>query len=154
MNVWFVNWDDCTNQICFSLFFAGNFYSRVLLSLNYCHENGDSKSHLSCHYNSSRFLVCDEFSKTKLKQYTNWHCAQWWKNPNFHKWNRLKVFNSICKLMHFHTAWIWIWMTKRPSVTSDGNFSSYLIKRSGYGQLFPFPVGGNGNNTIYPHLFT
>jgi hypothetical protein len=35
-----------------------------------------------------------------------------------------------------HTAWIWIWMTKSPGVTSDGNFSSYLIKRSGYGRLF------------------
>ena len=54
----------------------------------------------------------------------------------------------------FHTAWIWIWMTKRPGVTSDGNFSSYLIRRSGYGWLFPFPVGGNGNNPIYPLLST
>ena len=44
-------------------------------------------------------------------------------------------------------------MTKRPDVTSDGNFSSYLIKRSGYGWLYPFPVGGNGNNPIYPLFF-
>ena len=26
-----------------------------------------------------------------------------------------------------HIAWIWIWMIKRPGITSDGNFSSYLI---------------------------
>ena len=52
-----------------------------------------------------------------------------------------------------HTAWIWIWMTKRPGVTSDGNCSC-LIRKSGYGLLFPFPVGGNGNNTIYPLLST
>jgi len=53
-----------------------------------------------------------------------------------------------------HTAWIWIWMTKRPGVTSDGNFSSCLIRRSEYVWLFPFPVGGNGNDTIYPLLST
>ena len=41
---------------------------------------------------------------------------------------------------------------KRPGIDSDGNFSSYLIRRSGYGWLFPFPVGGNGNNPIYPLL--
>ena len=41
---------------------------------------------------------------------------------------------------------------KRPGVSSDGNFSSYLIRRSGYCWLFPFPVGGNGNNPIYPQF--
>ena len=41
---------------------------------------------------------------------------------------------------------------QRPGVVSDGNFSSYLIRRSGFGLLFPFPVGGNGKNTIYPLL--
>ena len=43
---------------------------------------------------------------------------------------------------------------KRPGVSSDGNFRSCLIRRSGYGWLFPFPVGGNGNNLIYPLLST
>ena len=43
---------------------------------------------------------------------------------------------------------------KRPGMTSDVNFSSYLIGRSGYGWLFPFPVGGNGNDPIYPLLST
>ena len=41
---------------------------------------------------------------------------------------------------------------KWPGVASDGNFSSYFIRRSGCGWLFPFCVGGNGNNTIYPLL--
>ena len=45
-------------------------------------------------------------------------------------------------------------MTKTPGVASHGNFSSHLIRRSGYGWLFPFPVGGNGNNAIYPLLST
>ena len=49
-----------------------------------------------------------------------------------------------------HTPWIWISMTKRPGVSSDGNFSSYLIRKSGHGWLFLFPVGGIGNDTIYP----
>ena len=35
--------------------------------------------------------------------------------------------------MNAHIAWIWIGMIKRPGVTSDGNFSSYLIRRSEYG---------------------
>ena len=43
-------------------------------------------------------------------------------------------------------------MTKRPGITSDGNFNSFLIRRSGYGWLLPFPMGGNGNNPIYPLL--
>ena len=43
---------------------------------------------------------------------------------------------------------------KRPGVASDGNFSSYLTRWSGYGWLFLFPVGGNGNNQIYPLLST
>ena len=43
---------------------------------------------------------------------------------------------------------------KRPSISSDGNFRSCLIRRSGYGQLFPFTVGGNGNNPIYLLLST
>mgnify|MGYP006975920422 CR=1 FL=1 len=46
----------------------------------------------------------------------------------------------------------WILNGKRPGIESDGNFSSYLIRRSEYGWLFPFPVGGNGNNPIYPLL--
>ena len=45
-------------------------------------------------------------------------------------------------------------MTKLPGVTSDGNFSSCLIRRSEYTWLFPFPVGGNGNYSIYPLLST
>ena len=53
-----------------------------------------------------------------------------------------------------HTAWIWIWMTKRPGVASDGNFSSYLISRSWYNHFRSFSMGGNGNNTIYPLLST
>ena len=43
---------------------------------------------------------------------------------------------------------------KRPGIASEGNFSSYLIRRSGYGCLFPFPMGLNENNTIYPLLFS
>ena len=41
---------------------------------------------------------------------------------------------------------------KRPGVASDGNFSSFLIRRSVYDWLFLFPVGRNGNNPIYPLL--
>ena len=54
----------------------------------------------------------------------------------------------------FHMAWIWIWMTKRPGVASDGNFSSYLIGRSWNNHFQSFSMGGNGNNTIYPLLST
>ena len=42
----------------------------------------------------------------------------------------------------------------RWGVTSDGNFIWYFIRRCGYGWLFLFPVSGNGNNPIYPLLFT
>ena len=42
--------------------------------------------------------------------------------------------SAVAKLAK-HIAWIWIGMTKRPGVTSDGNFSSYLIRRGGYGGL-------------------
>ena len=42
----------------------------------------------------------------------------------------------------------------RPGVTSDGNFSSYLIGKSWYNHFQSFSMGGNGNNTIYPHLST
>ena len=65
----------------------------------------------------------------------------------------LAIQSSVHNMHWYHTAWIWIWMTKRPGVTSDGNFRSCLIRRSGYGWLFPFPVGGNGNNTIYLSTF-
>ena len=43
---------------------------------------------------------------------------------------------SVPSFIH-HMAWIWIWMVKRPVVASDGNFSSCLIRRSGYSWLFP-----------------
>ena len=33
---------------------------------------------------------------------------------------------------------------KRPGVTSDGNFSSYLIGRSWYNHFWSFSMGGNG----------
>ena len=56
--------------------------------------------------------------------------------------------------MSVHTASIWFWMAKDVGVASGGNFSSYLIRRSEYGWLFPFPVGGNENNAIYPLLST
>ena len=61
---------------------------------------------------------------------------------------------SIGLVILFHIAWIWIWMTKRPGITSDGNFSSYLIGRSWYKHFQSFSMGGNGNNTIYPLLST
>ena len=53
-----------------------------------------------------------------------------------------------------NTARIWIWMTKRPGVTCDGNFNSYLICRNWYNHFRSFPMSGNGNNTIYPLLST
>ena len=43
---------------------------------------------------------------------------------------------------------------KRPGITSDGNFSSYLIGRIWYNHFQSFSMGGNGNNTIYPLLST
>ena len=56
--------------------------------------------------------------------------------------------------MLFHTARIWIWMTKRPGVASYGNFNSYLIGRSWYNHFWSFSRGRNVNNIIYPFLST
>jgi hypothetical protein len=65
--------------------------------------------------------------------------------------------NGVCKSLGAKSQIKPHWLDqnlngKWPGVASDGNFSSYLVRRSGYGWLFPFPVGGNGNNTIYPLL--
>ena len=43
-------------------------------------------------------------------------------------------------LFWYHTAWIWIWMTKGPGITSDGNFSSYLICKSWYNHFHFLPA--------------
>ena len=51
-------------------------------------------------------------------------------------------------IINNHRAWIWIWMTKRPGVDSDGDFSSYLIGRSWYNHFPSFSMDGNGNNPI------
>ena len=56
-------------------------------------------------------------------------------------------------LIFKHIAWIWIWMTKRPCITSDGDFSSYLIGRNWYNHFRSFSMGGN-ENMYYPLLST
>ena len=46
-------------------------------------------------------------------------------------WGGLKNKSSFCwRSVLCHIAWIWIWMTKRPGITSDSNFSSWLIGHS------------------------
>ena len=47
-------------------------------------------------------------------------------------------------LIFKHITWIWIWMTKRPCITSDGDFSSYLIGRNWYNHFWSFSMAGNG----------
>ena len=53
------------------------------------------------------------------------------------------VVQKICFLA-LHIAWIWIWMTKRPGIASDDNFSSYMIGRSWCNHFRPFSMDGNG----------
>ena len=54
------------------------------------------------------------------------------------------VFARLFIQQNYHTAWIWIWMAKRQDVTSDDNFSSYLIGRSWYNNFGSFSMSGNG----------
>ena len=46
------------------------------------------------------------------------------------------------------------WPKDEVFVSSDNQLISYLIRRSGHGWLFPFPLSWNGNNPIYPFLST
>ena len=85
------------------------------------------------------------------------YCIYYWLKPK-HEIPKTKflffvvvVVVVIQKERRSH-CFYWILNGKRPGIESDGNFSSYLIRRSEYGWLFPFPVGGNGNNPIYPLL--
>ena len=66
--------------------------------------------------------------------------------------NGFEIKMTMESIMAIYTAWIWIWMTKRPDVDSDGDFSSDLIGRSWYNHFRSFSMGGNGNNPIYPLL--
>ena len=74
----------------------------------------------------------------------------YWRKPfssTSYKWNQAWMeLQTHCLFLDLNC--------KRPGVSSDGNFRSCLIRRSGYGWLFLFPVGGNGNNPIYSLLST
>ena len=94
-------------------------------------------------------------------------------SPFFLSWNmRCRGPTYIKRLVllfynaGFITAWINIclhtllgsgseWPKDKAYVACNGRFDSFLInRRIGYGWLFPFPVRGNENNSIYPLLCT
>jgi hypothetical protein len=58
--------------------------------------------------------------------------------------DRIMVLSTLCDVKKLHTAWDLDLNGKRPGITSDGNFSSYLIVRSWYNHFWSFSMGGNG----------
>ena len=107
------------------------------------------KSHLALSFGMQKYAANCSFYLLKVQKI--WH-----EIVTFSASNILYPLSTLNLhlIINNHRAWIWIWMTKRPGVDSDGDFSSYLISRSWYNHFRSFSMGGNGNNTIHPLLST
>ena len=107
-----------------------------------------------------RWYVCTKFLATKSidrLRINAWIRQLYWiggkweisdKLINYSAFHRLFLFlilfNDMCQVLQhaFSTHWLDLNLNdKWPGVASDGNFNLYLIRKSGYGWLFPFPVG-------------